>query len=192
MQKLNSLYFKASGLLTKGIDTMSMFRWSMLQKWVYDVIKMVSIQQNALCNRLIKLWSFCGSHDNLDVQFRSYQEQLHNKSHFNSGTAGTIYIIADLHVVQPGAQVYYTKWSQTVHNPIDTKFIQVLEVQTVLQLCQQSIHFILKFLLNTPAFAGYKHKKDSLLLRPPSIWQLPISDWRRAHATVVHARYSTH
>lgn len=174
MQKFNSFYYKASGLAAKGLDTLHMYGLGMCQKWVYLAIEKIAEQQNNKRNKLIATHPYVGVYDNLNVQFKSFQERLNSKTHFDSGTAGTLCIIHDPTAVIPRSVAYREHWLAGVRMPISAWDILSLEAQAAPRIRAQNIHLILHFLLNSPAFSAYEHKDDPILTRPEPIQQLPV------------------
>ena len=65
------------------------------------MLKQIAEKNNKLRNFyiLIKMLAWLARYDNVNLEFKAMQECLNNKSHFDSGMAGTVYIIHDCSVV---------------------------------------------------------------------------------------------
>ena len=115
-------------------------------------------------------------YDNLNIAMKAYEQRLDNLSHFDSGTAGTIFVFKD-----PAApQLPMTSEMQDVltvgsAHPITWKDIITRERQATPRIRERAIYRVLRFLVESPAFDFMTYEnKDSAVFRPPnSIHQLP-------------------
>ncbi|KAI0687714.1 hypothetical protein BC835DRAFT_1419737 [Cytidiella melzeri] len=165
-QKVLSIYLKACGLAAKANDTTHLFGFTMSQKWVYiDIVRYIIF----------------GGHDNLNLAFKVYEMRANHKSHFDSGTAATIYIIRDPNATPPDRLTYMQKRAIGCRNPITALDIFKHEAAAASRLCENAVFFIKRVLLMHPSFATWEYRDHPLFLRPPSVQQLPTG---REHATV--------
>ena len=101
LPKLLTIYFKSCGLAAKAFDTLHALGVTMSQKWAYDGIERLSRRvRNSLLEE-IATYPWFGTHDNINIPFRVYEQRLTNQSHFDCGTAATIFIIKDPTAVRP-------------------------------------------------------------------------------------------
>lgn len=191
LQKFNSMYFKAHGTSAKAMDTLNVYGVGMCQKWSYVGINTISKTQNIKRNELIKTKPWRGGHDNLNISFKVYQPRIDNKAHFDSGTAGTIYIIHDPAAVMPSPMAFREKWREGVKSPITPRDILRLDAEGAPRIRGQAFFFVMKFLAGTPAFkfSTYEHKKDPVFARPPPVYQLPVGP---EHVTDVYMLDTVH
>lgn len=175
LQKFNSIYFKAEGTSARALDTLHLYGVTMCQKWVYGALEMISEKQNAKRNELVQRKPFVAGHDNVNFSIKVYQQRSDNTSHFDSGTAGTIYIIHDPDAVSPDPLAYQRKWREGVKNPIDAVDILLLDQAAAPRICEQAVWTIIRFLADTPAFnlSTYKYKDNIIFQRPEPVMQLP-------------------
>src|SRR6266487_915784 len=87
LAKLLTVYFKSCGLATKAFDTLHALGITMSQKWVYDGIETLSSQIQLELLKDIEKFPWFGTHDNVNIPFKIFQQRLNNQSHFDSGTA---------------------------------------------------------------------------------------------------------
>jgi hypothetical protein len=101
IQKLLMIYFKSCGLAAKALDTLHALGITMSQKWSYSGIEILSEQAHNALTQDLAAHHWFGIHDNVNIPFQVYEQRLHNQSHFDSGTAGTIIVIKDPSCVYP-------------------------------------------------------------------------------------------
>ena len=91
LQKLLAVYFKFHSMTAKAFDTAHTLSITMSMKWTIESVgalvasatkNMLSLQDNCFWLML---------HNNLNLAFLVYSQRINNQTHFNSGTAGTIY-----------------------------------------------------------------------------------------------------
>jgi hypothetical protein len=89
------IYLKGCGLPARAIDTMSSFGLTMSQKWAFNGIDTLAKRvKMELRHQIYDLrLQFYFSQDNINIQFRVYEQRFDRQSHFDSGTASTIYLI---------------------------------------------------------------------------------------------------
>jgi hypothetical protein len=179
--KLLTVYFKSSGLAAKAFDTLNALGLTMSQKSAYDAIK-------GLCDRLqkqlhndIETYPWFGTHDNINLPFRVYEQRLHNQSHFDSGTAATIIIVKDPTAVRPDLQAFQRQRALGAKNPITYRDILKLERDAAPRLRVRTVHRVLRFLIDSPDFDfdSYEHKKDKVFDGPASRHQIPVGAQHR-------------
>src|SRR5204863_9454307 len=93
MQWLNTVYFKSCGLSAKGFDTLHALGITMCQKTAYRCIEELSCSARTSLMSDILRYPWYGCRDNINLAFKVYEQRLSNRDHFDSGTAGTIFII---------------------------------------------------------------------------------------------------
>ncbi|KAI0694460.1 hypothetical protein BC835DRAFT_1306326 [Cytidiella melzeri] len=159
LQQFNSIYFKASGLAAKAHDTTHAYGVTMSHSWVYDLVKKLSEDARQALFADISLWAWFASQDNLNLAFQVYKQRRNKQSHFDSGTAGTIFVIKDPAVVWPD-RLQYQAQRAAVANP---------------RLEAQAISRVIQFLINTPSFDfnTYEYKHDPIFSPLPPRQQLP-------------------
>ncbi|KAI0699730.1 hypothetical protein BC835DRAFT_1304423 [Cytidiella melzeri] len=171
----NSVYFKASGLAAKAHSTTHAYGITMSHSWREDVA----------------IYPIFLSQDNINLGFHVYKQRTTNQHHFNSGTAATLFVIADLNVVWPERKAYQQHRIANVDKFITAVGIQKLELAAAPRLRLHAIHHVLKFLTGTVAFDfdSYEHKHSPIFTRPAPTHQLPIG---KAHAVRQYVLNTVH
>lgn len=186
-----SIYLKSSGLKAKAFDTIHALYLCMCQKTTYRGVEMIAETAQENMRRDVQQYPFQGSHDNLNVQFRSYEQRLNNKSHFDSGTAATLYVVKNATIPPPNNRAYQLQRELGLRNPITPFTILELDAAASPRIHRQNIHRILRVLLDSPAFdlTTYEHRNSSLFDRPPPVFQLPTGP---EHATIQYMFKTVH
>jgi len=92
MHRPISLYLNACGTAVKVFDTMSALGVTLTQKWALTAIESVAKHKmDDLMNR-VKTTNFHTTHDNLNRMFRVSHQRVGHNSHFDTGTAATVFI----------------------------------------------------------------------------------------------------
>jgi hypothetical protein len=176
LPKLLTIYFKSCGLAAKAFDTLHALGITMCQKWAYDGIERLSSRvHKALLDDIAK-YPWFGTHDNINIPFRVYEQRLTNLSHFDSGTAATIFVIKDPTAVCPDNRVFQQQRAIGAKDPITYKDVIKLEFAASARIRARAIYRVLSFLTDAPAFAFKTYDdKDHDLFKPPlPVHQLPV------------------
>lgn len=144
IQKFSAIYFRSCGLTAKAFDSLHAMLISMSQKWIYDGVDQLGQAANEKLCEDVESCAVRGSHDNMNVQFNKRDQRLDNKSHFDSGTAATIYVIKNPHVREPSNRAYQAKFCIGSQNPITPSDIYALEAAAAPRIRKQEIDRILK------------------------------------------------
>lgn len=125
---------------------------------------------------LAKDMPFFGGHDNLNIRQVVFEQRRDHHSHFDSGTAGTIYVIKDPDAKAPDASAYRTRRLSGAKDPITPLFVLNLEAAAAPRLELRAVSVILDVLLSSPAFdlPSYTFRDDPLLQPPPRPGQLSV------------------
>ncbi|KAI0311097.1 hypothetical protein OF83DRAFT_1166444 [Amylostereum chailletii] len=119
----------------------------MSHKWTNEAYGKISSNAMATMQQAVQLLAWFISYDNLNIPMRVFSQRLHNQDHFHSTCA---------------------------KQPFDvTAVLAVGNKQAMAWIRAQHIHHILLMLLDSPAFASYKHCNDPILGAPPLTHLLP-------------------
>ncbi|PSS06545.1 hypothetical protein PHLCEN_2v3675 [Hermanssonia centrifuga] len=175
LPRMLGLYFKACGTSAKGLDTLHALGISISQKAIHDTVNAISCSAQQSLRKDILQYPYGGLHDNLNQQIRVYEQRLSNQSHFDSGTAATIFIIKDPSAVAPSNRAYQAQLEIGSSNPITFLTIVKLDHSASHRLRSQAIFRILSILKDAPPFGfnTYEHKDSEIFNRPPPVFQLP-------------------
>ncbi|RDX45838.1 hypothetical protein OH76DRAFT_1457458 [Lentinus brumalis] len=172
-----SIYLKACGLSARAFDALHALGLTMSHKWTCEAFKKISEAAKRATQRAIADFPHFGSHDNLNIPMRVFSQRLHNLNHFINATAATIYILPLEALLPPdiGAKVR-AQQSEGAKQPFPLKDLYTgskQEQERRARTDAQARHRILRFLLDSPAFADYPYRDDPLLAPPPPVDLLP-------------------
>ncbi|EED80607.1 predicted protein [Postia placenta Mad-698-R] len=174
-QKLIAIYLKSCGTSAKVFDTLHVLGVTMSQKWTYNGLEKLS--QHACKSLLADIENFLilGAHDNVNIAYCVYEQRSDHQSHFDSGTAGTIFVIKDPEAPRLDSHAYRAQCAIGSQDPITPELIHKLEMKAAPHLGRLSRYSILQSLLEAPEFAynTYEHHSNSLFDPPPRPGQLP-------------------
>jgi hypothetical protein len=176
LPKLLTIYFKSCGLAAKAFDTLHALGITMCQKWAYDGIERLSGRvRNALLDDVTK-YPWFGTHDNINIPFRVYEQRLANQSHFDSGTAATIFVIKDPTAIRPDNRAFQRQRAIGAKDPLTYKDVIKLEFVASARIRARAIYRVLSFLIDAPAFdfKTYDHSDNDIFKPPMPVHQLPV------------------
>lgn len=90
-QKTLSLYLKGCGLAARSFDTLSSLGVTTSQKWAFAGINDLVYSAQQEYTNDVRTRQFIISHDNVNIPFRVFEPSANRQSHFDSGTAATLY-----------------------------------------------------------------------------------------------------
>lgn len=176
LPKLLTVYFKSCGLAAKAFDTLHALGITMSQKWAYDGIERLSSRVRKALLEDIAKYPWFGTHDNINIPFRVYEQRLANQSHFDSGTAATIIVIKDPSAVRPSNRAFQLQQATGAKDPITYKDVMKLELQACARIRARAIYKVLSFLIDSPAFSfeTYNGRENDIFKPPMPVHQLPL------------------
>src|ERR1700743_3413587 len=125
------LYLKACGTAVKAFDTMSALGVTLTQKWALTAVeKIAKSKMDDLVHR-VKTSGFNTTHDNINRMFRVSHQRVGHNSHFDSGTAATIFIPpneTDYQLPKTNEE-FLRKAAEGAKNPITPHDIQELQAE---------------------------------------------------------------
>lgn len=101
LPKLLSIYLKVSGVSARALDTLHTFGITMSHRWIYNGIDCLAASSLSDMKIAVQEKPWILSHDNLNIPFRVFEQRINNQSHFDSGTAATIYTLNDFSGTEP-------------------------------------------------------------------------------------------
>jgi hypothetical protein len=145
LPKLLTIYFKSCGLAAKAFDTLHALGITMCQKWAYDGIERLSERVRKSLHEDISKYPWFGTHDNINIPFRVYEQRLGNQSHFDCGTAATILVIKDPTAIRPSNHAFKQQQSIGAKDPITYKDVMKLEFSASARIRARVIYKVLSF-----------------------------------------------
>ncbi|GJE93029.1 hypothetical protein PsYK624_091880 [Phanerochaete sordida] len=144
--------------------------------WGIRAYKKISQDRMKEARRAVRSYPYRLGYDNLNIPFVSYSQRMDNKSHFDSGTTGSVfykpYAPPEPPLVLMGLQEARIAGRK---NPISLDDIITLDLEAAPILHEHKVYLALKYLLDSPDFSlsTYEHQGDALLAPPLPIHQLP-------------------
>jgi hypothetical protein len=173
LTKLWSIYLKACGLSARAFDAVHALAITMSHKWAANAYGELSDRAMKEVRVAIQTSPWHISHDNVNIPLRVFSQRLHNKSHFISGCAATVWVLPPHAELPPDTnrlfQKHHAKTSKEVFNYSDVLYDDTADERTE----QKNIHRLLSVLLNHPEFLDYAGRKDPVFAAPPPVDQLP-------------------
>jgi hypothetical protein len=175
-QKMFAIYLKFRRLSAKGFDTLHALALTMSYKWTGNAVGRISHEAMKEVVRLMQIFPWLISHNNLQIPFRVFSQRLDNQGEFGNGTAATVYIKRNADVLPDTINSALKKTRAAgLQNPLTELEILDLANESWPQIEQYQIHHILRFLLDSPGFnlQTYSHKESSVLDPPKPVHILP-------------------
>lgn len=156
---------------------MSALGITLTQKWALTAVEKVAKKKMVgLANRV----KMTGSHttpDNISRTFRVSHQQADHNSHFDSGTAATVFIPpneTDYKLPETNEEFLW-QVIEGAKTPITSHEIQELHANAVPRVFAQNVRAVLKILVSAPGFKldTYEHRDSKIFERPPVSDTLP-------------------
>ncbi|KAK7012455.1 hypothetical protein R3P38DRAFT_3019300, partial [Favolaschia claudopus] len=177
LQKLFAIYFKFRGLSAKGFDTLHAMGLTMSNKWTGNAVGRISAQSMAAVRRLMDLYPWLLSYDNLLIAFRVFSQRINKRTLHGNGTGCTVYIRRSAKPLSSTINAALQEMrAQGMANPLDAFDIYELSELADSRRYPHIIHLILRYLLDAPDFdfTTYDGQDSAILEKPPFLNQLPF------------------
>ncbi|KAI0056259.1 hypothetical protein BV25DRAFT_1872872 [Artomyces pyxidatus] len=191
--KLMTVYLKGIGLAAKGLDLLHAVGLTMSHKWSVRAFEIISKEAMKEAAKIVRTIPFVFSHDNINIAFTAYSQRENNKTHFDCGTAGTLFShpsapLPTTPLSNPRFQACREAGSKT---PITADKLLELQDEGGPSLHKHVVYHALRFLLDCPAFdlSTYSGRNSPALERPSAVEQLPFGPM---YATEEHVMNTVH
>lgn len=149
---------------------MSALGVTLTQKWALTAVeKIVKSKMDDLVKR-VRTTNFHTTHDNINRMFRVSHQRAGHNSHFDSGTAATVFIPPDEpdYKLPETNEEFVKKTAKGAKTPITPHEIQELHADAALRIFAQNVHTVLRMLVNAPGFGfkTYGHQDSAVFERP--------------------------
>ncbi|KAI0038309.1 hypothetical protein FA95DRAFT_1551310 [Auriscalpium vulgare] len=187
--KLLTVYLKGIGLPAKGLDLLHAAGVTMSHRWSVRAFEVISEEAMREARQIVQNLPFVFSHDNINIAFTAFEQRENNKTHFDSGTAGTLFSKLKAPSGEPAIsnadfQAARKAGSKT---PITAEELLELQEKGGERYHKAEVHHVLEVLLDAPAFnrAEYPGRNDPLLQPPSPVHQLPHGPEHVVHENVM-------
>ncbi|KAJ7122658.1 hypothetical protein C8R43DRAFT_899695 [Mycena crocata] len=174
LPKIWGIYLKACGLSARAFDALHSLGIIMSHKWTADAFGTLSERAMDTVRKLIHEMPWNITHDNVDFPLRVYSQRLHNQSHFVSGCAATVWILPARAALSLQANRLFQ-----IHRALNCDhmfdFEEVLYGNTAAddRMEAQDVYFVLRLLLDSPDFKGWRGHGAAALDAPLAVHKLP-------------------
>ena len=177
LQKLFAVYFKFHGLSAQAFSTAHTLGLTMSMKWTTKSVGALAASATKDMLALRDNCSWLMSHDNLNLAFQVYSQRINNQTHFDSGTAGTIYFKTNEEIAHTNLpKMLQEKRAEGLKTPITSQELLLMEMKALQKLEPYLFYEILQALLESPEFnlPRYEFRDDQVLTRPEPLQALPF------------------
>ena len=156
---------------------MSALGVTLTQKWALTAVEKVSkSKMDDLVNQ-VKTRNFNTTHDNVNRMFRVSHQRVGHNSHFDSGTAATVFIPpneTDYQLPKTNEE-FLKKSAEGAKTPITPGEIKKLHADAAPRIFAQNVRKVLKMLVNAPGFDfdTYEYQSSDIFDYPPVSNALP-------------------
>ncbi|KAH9915000.1 uncharacterized protein B0H18DRAFT_886378 [Fomitopsis serialis] len=184
-QQMLSLYFRACGLASVAFNTLNAFSICMNQKWVYPAVDRLATTAHEALRRDIESYLWFGSHDNINRKNKKFEQRLDNQCSFESGTAGTIYIIKNPTVARLDARAVREQLHRGSQEQLSLRDLLLMDAKAAPRILERAVYHVLSVLTEAPdfEFSSYQFADHSVFQPPAPTVQLPTGP---EHATVAY------
>jgi len=148
----------------------------MSHRWSSRAIAKISSNEMKTARDLIKRLPFVIAYDNVNIPFRVFSQLIDNQSHFDSGTAATVFLQPNAPPEQPLCNRTLQEYRLAARQqPITLATIIDLETSAASSRQPRDIHRVLRYLFQSPEFDfdTYAGHDDAILMPPPPVHSLP-------------------
>ncbi|KAF9236815.1 hypothetical protein BU15DRAFT_88956 [Melanogaster broomeanus] len=177
--KMITSFLRSQGTPAKSIDLLRAFGLTMSHQWSVRALRTISENEMQTVREMVHRLPFVITHDNINIPFRVFSQRIDNQSHFDSGTASTIFFQPNAPPEPPlcnrTLQEYRAQGRKTP--------LTVLEIYELAQVAapgqyERDIFQVLRYLIDSPEFdfATYTNKDHEIFTPPTPLNQLPTGE----------------
>ena len=149
----------------------------MSQQWSARALKTISENEMKTVQDWVHQYPFVVTHDNVNIPFRVFAQRIDNQSHFDSGTASTLFF-------QPNAPPEPPLCNRTLQEfrfegrktPLSA--LKIYDLASVAAPAQhdRDVFLMLQYLMDSTEFnfATYSNRDHPIFCRPEPVHQLPV------------------
>ncbi|TDL27181.1 hypothetical protein BD410DRAFT_714083 [Rickenella mellea] len=173
--KLLSLYLKVCGASARSLDVLHTLGLTMSHRWIYDGMETLAKTSMDTLRKDIKTTPWLISHDNLNIPFQKYEQRLDNQSHFDSGTAATVFLAKGPNVPRLNVDKLRECRATGSKEPFNLYDLFEADSKAGKDFRERDIRRVLRFLTTAPEFSfeTYSNKKSFIFAPAPPVNQLP-------------------
>ncbi|KAJ8489593.1 hypothetical protein ONZ45_g13520 [Pleurotus djamor] len=178
LQKLHSIYFKACGMAARAFDFAHILGFVMSHKWTSDAYSRIAELKMEEVRQIVHKRGWVISHDNVNFPLRVFSQRMHNKDHFVSATAATLWVLPSSAETLTPEEVHSLREHMAANSSeaFSNEWLFLGDSIVNDRIEQRHVHHFLRILLDSPAFVDYPHHDDSAFDPPPPLNPLPLNE----------------
>lgn len=177
--KLITTFLRSQGTPAKSIDLLQAFGLTMSHQWSNRALNQISANEMQTMQQMVQTLPFVVTHDNINIPFRVFTQRLDSQSHFDSGTASTVFFQPNAPPEPPLSNRMLQEYrTQGRKSPLTISEIFDLANAAASSQLERDTYRVLRYLLDSPdfQFSSYPHRDHSVFTSPSSINQLPVGN----------------
>ncbi|KAJ6477200.1 hypothetical protein C8R47DRAFT_1178829 [Mycena vitilis] len=185
--KLWAIYLKACGLSARAFDALHVLGIVMSHKWAANAFGTLANRSMDRVRWLIHNVPWNLTHDNADFPLRVFSQRLHNQSHFISGCAATVWTLPVRAALSLQANRLF-QIHRALHCDEMFDFAEILygDDTTDARIEKQDAYYVLRLLLDSPAFKDYPGHGAAALDPPLPVHKLPSGPENATTGHILH------
>ena len=185
-----AIHLKACGLSSRAFDALHATGLTMSVKWTSEAFKKIAKWEMKSAQAAMKSQVCLWSYDNVNIPKRVFSMRIDKENHFYSATAGTVWALPESISLSPGINMEYQDMRRDgAREAFDLKAFlsgKGSEGAADLRVKAQAKYRILRFLLESPAFATFGGQESPILAAPPPVYQLPCGAENTVNQFILH------
>jgi hypothetical protein len=173
--KAITLFLRGNHATAKTYDALHVFGISMSQRWTHRTVTSLARQSMSTVKELVQEHAWSVSSDNINFNFTVQEQRAHNKDHFESGVATTIYVHPYSRIKHICPESLRVRRVLGANNPLTWDDIQVLEARGAAAIHKMHVQLVLQVLFHSEAFEfkSYAERSNTKLAVPSPVRQAP-------------------
>lgn len=170
---------RSQGTPAKSINLLHSFGITMSHQWSVHALKTISQNEMEVVRDWVHQFPFIITHDNVNIPFRVYTQRIDNQSHFDCGTASTVFFQPNAPPKQPLCNSTLQEYrAQGRLSPLSVQELYTLSHQATPSRYERDVHRVLSYLIHSAEFhlETYDGKDDEIFIPPHPIYQLPTGN----------------
>ncbi|TBU62392.1 hypothetical protein BD310DRAFT_1036622 [Dichomitus squalens] len=171
-----TVFLKAKGTSAKALDLLHTFGITMSHSWSVRAYSRISTSAMEALRLAVHRFRWWLAYDNVNFAFKVFSMCLQNRSHFDSGTTGSVFVKP--FALQPpplSGEALQAQRCIGRTNPITLSDIANLENNAAPRIHSYMVHTVLRMLLDSSEFnfSTYIPQTDPAFAPPPPVSRLP-------------------
>ena len=170
-------FLRSQGAPAKTINLLRAFGLTMSHQWSARALKTISENEMKTVQNWVHQYPFVVTNDNLNIQFCVFGQCIDNQSHFDSGTASTLFFQPDAPPEPPLSnrtlQEFHSKGRKT---PLS--MLKIYDLASIAAPAQhdRDVFLMLQYLMDSTEFdfATCTNRDHPIFSSPEPVHQLPV------------------